>query len=119
MRLLYNPSHVTNRLGPWKGFLTGSLILSSIAILVSTESELVFLGMLGFILLGIALFFESILRQGEEIPFLTIIVMFVLGCIIAVIFAALGLQYLYFLLSMILVILTYTPRRKVRKIWKR
>ncbi len=119
MRMDYNPKHVTNWLTPWKGFLTGSLILTSISILVTTENELVFLGMVGFILAGIVLLFEGLLRQGEEIPFLTTVMMFVVGGGISVILAILGLAYIYFPVVIILIVLTYAPRGKFPKKFSR
>jgi len=115
MRMEYNPSHIKNWLGPWKGFLTGSLILTSISILVMTESEIVFLGMVGFILAGIVLLFESLLRGGEEIPFLAIVVMFVIGGAVSVALALIGLHIVYFVVVIILIILTYAPRESLRK----
>lgn len=111
----YNPRHIRSWLGPWKGFLTGSLITTSFAILVTTESEFVFLGMVAFIFAGIILLLESLLRGGEEIPFLTIVVMFVVGALFSVVLALIGLAAIYFAIVIILIILTYTPRETLKK----
>lgn len=116
MRLEYNPSRIKNRLGPWKGFLTGSLVFTSVSILVMTENEFVFLGMLAFALVGILLLFESLLRGGEEIPFLAIVIMFVIGGVVSIALALLGLQLVYFAIVIILIILTYAPRESLRRL---
>ncbi|NIO19481.1 MAG: hypothetical protein GTN76_01710 [Candidatus Aenigmarchaeota archaeon] len=118
MRIEFNPRHITSRLGPWKGFLTGSLIMTSFAILFTTENEFVFLGMVAFIFAGIVLLLESLLRGGEEIPFLAIIVMFVVGMIFSIVISFLGLAYLYFAIVIILIILTYTPRESLKRFRK-
>ncbi|NIO23175.1 MAG: hypothetical protein GTN38_04085 [Candidatus Aenigmarchaeota archaeon] len=115
MRMEYNPSHIKSWLGLWKGFITGSLTITSFTILVTTESEFVFLGMIAFILAGIVLLFESLLRGGEEIPFLGIVVMFVIGGVFSVGLALVGLKFVYFAVSIILIILTYAPTKEVKR----
>jgi|GEM_PF-3204445 len=119
MRMEYNPRHIKNWLGPWKGFINGSLVLTSLSILATTENEIVFLGMVGFIFAGIVLLLESLLRGGEEIPFLAIIVMFAMGGLISIVLAYLGLAFVYFCITIILIILTYTPRETRGKIKKK
>jgi phosphotransferase system glucose/maltose/N-acetylglucosamine-specific IIC component len=116
MRMEYNPRHVTNWLGPWKGFLTGSVVLTSVSILVMTESEFVFLAMVGFILAGIALLFESLLRVGEEIPFLSVVIMFAIGGVVSIFLSMLGLHFVYLAVVIILIIMTYTPRKSLGKL---
>jgi len=119
MRMEYNPRHIKNWLSPWKGFLTGSLILTSLSILAATENEMVFLGMVVFVFAGIALLLESLMKGGEEIPFLGIISMFAVGGVVSVVLALIGLAFLYFAVIIILIVLTYASRETREKIKKK
>ena len=80
------------------------------------ENELVFLGMVGFILVGIVFFIDNLINPHEEVQFFTTLIFFVLGIIVSLLLSVVGLQYLYLLVTIVLIILTYAPGKKF---WKK
>jgi hypothetical protein len=117
MKMAYNPEHVLDRVGTTQGFLSGSMLLSSLLIGLFAGNELVSGIMIIFIVLSILLFIAAIMRFGAHIFFNEILISFFLGLVMSfLIFLLLGLGILEIYLIIVIVLTVVVQlRSRIRK----
>ncbi len=114
MGMVYNPKYTGDRVQMWKSFLVGSLIVSSLIYLVLTENVAVFFAALGLIVIGVILFLDTIL-SFRKIVFLSQNIFFIaIGGIVSIIFNAIGYLLLYLGVVVILVIVTWSHKYRIK-----
>lgn len=98
----FNPRSITEWAGILGGFLSGSLMVTSFLIFAVTESVMVFILMLLFMLVGILTLLHTLLRFGKEIQFMSIIVSLVIGGLVSLALFSMGFEYAYLLIVILL-----------------
>lgn len=114
MRMQYNPRHTGDKVQIWKSFLAGSLITSSIIYLVLTESVNVFFAALGLIIIGVILFIDTNLSIRKVVFLSQNIFFIVVGGVVSIISNATGYLLSYLWIVVILVVITWLHKFKVR-----
>ncbi|MEE9323618.1 MAG: hypothetical protein V3U72_03660 [Candidatus Aenigmarchaeota archaeon] len=114
MRMQYNPRLTGDKVQIWKSFLTGSIITSSIIYFVLTENVNVFFAALGLIVIGVILFIETNFSIRKVVFLSQNLFFIVVGGIASMISNATGYLLLYLWIVLILVVVTWLHKFKVR-----
>lgn len=110
MFLDYNVKNVLDRTGIWRAFLGGSLTTASFLIGIVAQSDVTFLAMVAFIVAGLLMLMNTIMRETIVVFFFETIISFGVGCVVSIAMAFSGWGYPYFAVIVLLVIITYVHR---------
>jgi len=114
MKLMYNPSHLGDRIQILKSFLVGSLITSSFILWALTESPVIFIGLLALMLVGVILFFDTNLTMVKVVYLVQNLFFTLVGAVVAIIFYLWGMLLPYFMLIVILSLLVWVQRIRLK-----
>ncbi len=115
MRLLYNPKRLGDTEQAWKSFLVGSLLACSFIYLVLTESVTVFFSALGLIAIGVILLIDTNMGIGKMVFLFQNLLFLGVGVVVSLFFHVTGLLLLYLGITVVLVIVTWTHRYRIKR----